>query len=728
MAVTVETEWTLSEATRRLKDIVLTEGSAFDERILLAVESFRTTEGEPHFPIRVARSTEHIFGTMPLLIRDGEILVGWHPNTHANVERKDEWDEALTYWGRLLPGVCASEGHMAPDYETILSSGLWGIGQRIIDLEKECNPTDPSTPPKQVFYRSALISLRAFQQLIHRYEELARVMAEEVGDATWRRELMEVAEVCEHIAEHPARTFREAIQLTWFVFLALCIENGTSHGCFGPGRMDQYLYPYYRREKDLGTLDEEQFHALLDQFFIKCNEFSGPSMSAVIMGAGGRKSDGSDATNELSFRMLEASDRVQMYFPGIDVLWHSDMDEKFMHEACRLLRNGKGQPSFFNSDVIVKGLERHGVPREHGVDHLPSTCTETSIMGRSNPWVAWPYVNIPMCLLYAMFDGKHPIKGTQDRLATGIPQSYDELRTAFFNQLEIATQDAIARGNREQHVASMYRPFPLLSCFIQDCVGRGKDISSGGALYNFLQPEAVGISNVVDGLVAIKTLVEDTKRYTLDDIRSALAANWEGWEELQKAILRDCPKHGQDVNWVNDLFAAVAGGWCSNIEGHKNYLGGPVFPGFLGWTVWIGFGNETPATPDGRKAGTPLANSLAQCTGVDITGTPGVMLSTCQLDQSRGLGGITFNARFGTNALATTQGAERLKGLIEASFDVGLYQLQINVASVESLRKAQDNPDAYRDLFVRIGGYLVPFTLLPLDAQEEVIARTELEL
>jgi formate C-acetyltransferase len=350
-------------------------------------------------------------------------------------------------------------------------------------------------------------------------------------------------------------------------------------------------------------------------------------------------------------------------------------------------------------------------------------------MGRCNPWVAWPYVNIPQALLWALFDGRHAIDDVQQREPRGgLPQTYGELHDAFVDQLQQSAREAIGQGLRDQLVASWYRPFPLLSCFIQDCLGRGRDISHGGALYTFLQPEAVGVSNTVDGLAAVKTLAAEQERFTLDDFRAAIRDNFEGHQELRRAVLRDCPKHGNDVPWVNALFAEVAGGWCSAIEGHKNRFGGPILPGFLGWTIWIGFGEQTPATPDGRLAGVPLANSLMPCTGVDLKGGPAVLLSASELDHSRGLGGMTFNLRFGANTVATDEGVDRLKAFVEAGFDLGTYQIQITLASVEQMRAAQQSPDEYRDLFVRIGGYLVPFVLLPSNAQEEVIARAELEL
>ncbi len=706
----------------QLRESVRKEATSFEERTILAAEAFRQSEGEPFRILRVARATSHIFANMPIRIREGEILVGWHPNTRQDERTKEALRNARDYLGKQNYWLSASEGHMAPDYPTILREGLDSIASRIADKESALDPGHPDTPSRKAFYRAAAVSIKAFQGLILRYSELARSLQEQAHDSEWRRQLSRTASICEWISSQPPRSFREAIQLVWFTFLAVAVEEGTAHGCFGPGHIDRHLAEFYRREED-----KEEAAALLEQLFIKCNEFHGPGMSAVIVGIGGRNPDGTDATNELSYKILEVSDRARTYFPGVDILWHKDMDQEFVREAIKLLRNGMGQPSFFNTDLIIRGLGRYGVPLEHAVDHLPSTCTETSIQGRCNPWVAWPYVNIPMSLLYAMFGGRHPTSGSQDRPDTGVPQNYAELKEAFLKQLEFAAHQAILTGNRDQMLESWYRPFPLLSCFIQDGIERGRDISQGGALYNFLQPEAVGISNVVDGLAAVKVLEED-KRYTVEDFRKAIVADFQGWDELRLAIRNECPKHGNNIPWVNDLFSEVAGAWCTGIEGHRNYLGGPIFPGFLGWTIWIGFGHETPATPDGRKAGAPLANTVGACTGVQVRGAVSMLLSTLGLDQSRGLGGIVFNLRFGASMIRNESGVERLKSLIETAFDKGIYMVQINLASSEVLRDAQKNPESYSDLLVRIGGYLVPFTLLCRDAQEDVIARTETEI
>jgi len=625
---------------------------------------------------------------------------------------------------------------------------LGGVRRRIAAAAARLDPSSPDTPNKRAFYEACAIALDGLQHFVGRYAKLAGEMARGTAAPEWRRELEETSRVCERIASEPPRTFREAIQLTWFMFLTVALEGGTHHHCFGPGRIDQYLRRFYAAEREAGAVGEVLVDDLLAQLFIKCNEFQGSGMSAVILVVGGRQPDGSDATNQLSYKMLEISDRVRMYFPGVDVSWHSDIDEEFMRRAVALLRNGKGQPSFFNSDVIVRGLVRHGVAFEHAVDHLPSTCTETSIMGRSNPCVAWPYVNVPVCLLYALFGGQHPITEVSDAFAADVglrptylpqcwhdampslldkqPQTYAELKAAFTAVLQHAAAGAIAHCQADLYLESIHRPFPLLSCFIQGCIERGLNISQGGALYNFIQPEAVGVSNVVDGLGAIRTLVDDEARYTLDEFRAAIKADFHGYDELREAILRDCPKHGNDIHWVNELFGEVAGGWCDAFEGHANFLGGPFLPGFLAWTNWIRYGEKTPATPDGRKAGEPLANSIVNCTGVQVKGFPALVLSTAQLDQSRALGGVTFNVRFGANVLAEDKGIRGLKGLMEGAFDVGAYQIQVNLASTEVMRAAQESPDEHSDLLVRIGGYLVPFTLLPRNAQDEVIARTEL--
>jgi len=725
----------LAEATRELRAEVLRDAASYDERLLLVAESFRESEGEIYRGMRTAKATRHIFEKMPIKIRRGEILVGWHPNSHPDeaarraIEGAREYLKTQTYW------VPASEGHMAPDYPALLRDGVGGTLRRIDELRAGLAPLAPATPEKEAFYAAARLSLEAFQGLIRRYADLARQMAESAEEDWWADQLQTTASICDRIATEPPQTFREAVQLMWFLYLAVCLEAGESHHCFGPGRPDQYLHPYYVRDRQAGVLDDATLEALLDQLFIKCNEFAGREMSAVILVLGGRKPDGSDATNELSFKLLEACGRVRMYFPGCDISWHRDIDPEFMRRAVALLRNGNGQPSFFNDEVIVRGLVRKGMPFEHAVDRLPSTCTETSVAGRTNPWVAWPYVNLAKTMLYALFGGDLPVFDTEVpksdtpiRPTTPIPSTFAELKAAFFRQIEHDAREAIAHTLRCQWQASMYRQFPLLSCFIQDCLGRGRDIARGGSLYTFVQPEAVGVSNVVDSLAAIKVLVEDEKRFTLDDFRAAIRDNFDGHDQLRRAILRDCSKHGNDVPWVNQLFADVAGAWCTYLEGHTSLFGGPVLPGFLGWTVWIHFGEETPATPDGRLAGEPLAHSLAPRSGVKVKGFPSVILSASGFDHSRGLGGITFNIRFGANCLAAEGGVERLKGLIEAAMDLGTYQVQIDLASSEVLRDAQEHPENYDDLFVRIGGYLVPFTLLPPKAQDDVISRTELEL
>jgi formate C-acetyltransferase len=719
----------VAAATRDLRETVLGEACFYHERPILIAESFRRTEAQPRI-LRTACATAHLFANMPVRIRPGEILLGWHPSSHPDEVTQRAIDEANEYLGADSYWVNASEGHMSPDYETALRDGLGALRKRIDDLCAALDPLDDATPDKRIFYEAAAISLDALTALIRRYADLARSMAEDASDDSWRAELLESAAVCDRIATDPPRTFREALQLTWFVWIAVALEASGGHHCFGPGRMDQYLYPFYRRDREAGDLDDAHCEALLDQFFIKCNEFEGFGMSAVIMVLGGRRPDGSDATNDLSFALLDASDRVRMYFPGLDISWHADLDPVFMTRAVALLRNGNGQPSFFNSDAIVRGLVRRGVPFGHAVDHLPSTCTETSIMGRCNPWVAWPYVNISMALLFALYGGSppgHPASAMDGRPQTPVPHTYADLKSAFMAHLAHDARQAAAGGRQCQAQAAEFRPFPLLSCFLQDCLGRGTDISLGGALYNFLQPEAVGMSNVVDGLAAVKVLVEDEGRYTLDDFRDALAADFAGHDDLLRA-LGDCPKYGNDDAWINALFAECAGAWCSTLEAETNYYGGQVLPGFLGWVVWIDFGRGTPATPDGRRAGAPLANSLAPCTGVAVRGVPAMVLSATEFDQSRGLGGIAYNVRFSLAALAADEGPDRLRGLIEAAFDLGLYQMQINVVSSDVLRRAQASPDQFRDLFVRIGGYLVPFVLLPEDAQADVIARTELEL
>lgn len=719
----------LSPASHALRETVRLEATHYAERPILIAESFRASAGEPWREIRWARANQHLLANCPVRIRKGERLVGWHPNSRPDEETRARIDQAVQYLNTEAYWVGGSEGHMALDNPKILTLGLDGILAEIRERREGLDRLSPASPRPEVMYLAAETSLLALVAYVERYAALARELASVEPDAAWRTELELIGAMCEHLAHGPARSFREALQLAWFCYLGVALEASVSHHCFGLGRIDQYLLPYLTADRRAGTLDEDLVDELLDQAFIKCNEFAGNEMSAVIVGIGGHTPEGADGTNELSARALRASDRVRMYFPGVDIAWHKDMPAEFVRDACALLRNGNGQPSFFHDDAIIRGLMRVGLPYEHAVDHLPSTCTETSIQGRTNPWVAWPYMNLANCLLGALCGGIRPDDGERVGPATPLPESWEELLAAVDTHLQHTAEDAIAWGNRDQARAAETRPFPLLSCFIEGCLESGRNISHGGARYNFLQPEAVGVSNVVDSLAALKTLVFDEGRVTLAEFRRALADNWEGHEDLLAAVRRDCPKYGNDDPWVNDLFAWVTGRWCDHLEGHPNFFGGPVLPGFLGWTVWIGFGEQTAATPDGRHAGEPLANSLAPRSGVRLKGTPSTLLSAAGFDHSRGLGGTTFNIRFSRSALLEETGPERLRAIVETALgQLGIYMLQIEVTSAETMRAAQQDPASYADLLVRIGGYLVPFTLLPGNAQHEVIERAELGL
>lgn len=707
----------LTPATRTLRDEVLADASPYYARAILVAEAFRETEREPWRQKRCAAAIAKLLQECPIKIRSGERLVGWHPSTHADETLQAEIRAAHEYLASEQLYVPASEGHMALDYPRILAEGLDGILARVRATRDAVPPCSAGRPHAEVFADACETSLRAFQAFIERYADLARSLAEVEPDPVWRGELALISEDCAHIAHHPARTFRQAMQLMWFTFLAAAMEPGDTHHCFGPGRVDQYLLPYLEADRAAGRLDEDMVDDLLDQLLIKCNEFHGQDlMSALIVVIGGHTPDGEDATNELSYRVLESSDRVRMYFPGIDISWHRNMPEDFVRRACQLLRNGKGQPSFFNDEAIIEGLARHGVPYEHAVDHLPSTCTETSIAGRCNPWVAWPYMNLAESFLSALAEA-------------GDGATWEQLLEATDRHVAATAREAVRRGIADQAVAAVNRPFPLLSCFIEGCIESATDISHGGATHNFLQPEGVGVVTVVDSLAAIKHLVFDEGRCTLAELRQALTDNWEGHEALHRAVRLEAPSYGNDDPWINELFARVAGVWCDGIEGQLNYYGGPVLPGFLGWTVWIHFGEQTDATPDGRRAGEPLANSMAPRSGARLKGTPSMILSAGGFDNTRGLGGTTYNVRFSGDDLAAEGGPDRLKAIVETALGtVGLYMLQIDMVNTETLRAAQQSPDDYRDLFVRIGGYLVPFTYLPPHAQEDVIQRTELGL
>lgn len=679
----------------------------FDERLVLAGEALRECISEPYPVLRNARVLKHILENMEVRIRPDDLLLGYHPKRRFPEESLQRAREMLS----LLPPAPGMEGHMVIDFTGILMKGLGEIRREAQRRSEKLNPSSPDTPLKRAFYRAVVMCLDSASAFIRRYAELARAEARVACSKAREAELKEWSEVCEKISTEPADSFREAVQLAWFAYLAVCIENGTSHACFCPGRMDRYLLPFYERDIRAGRVSKEEALELICDFYAKTNEFNNDAPVVVMLSGEWRK--GEDATSELSYLLLEASELVRLVNPSLAVSIHPGTPRQFKEACGRLLRNGRGYPAFYNDEVVVPCLLRHDVKEDDVYEFVPCCCVELTVSGKSNPWVASGYINIPVCLLEALNEGA---------------SSYEKLYEKFKRKLSEAIAGNAEAMNEAQILKSLHRPFPLLSAFVLDCIEKGKDITAGGARYNFIEPEGVGIPNTADSLYNIKKFVFEDGELSLEELCLALERNFDGCEELRLKLFNNPVAYGNDIDEADEIASDIFNFFLEECEKYRTPLGGSYGGGFLCWRMHYVLGSQTPATPDGRKAWLPLADSIGAVQGKARSGPTALVKSATKFDHSRALGGLALNLKFSPSSLESEEGLRKMLTVLDTYFQRGGFQTQINVVQKQTLLEAQNKPEEYRDLVVRVAGYSAYFTHLERELQDEIIARAEHQL
>ena len=702
-----------------------------------------------HLPavLRAARALEHLLGNMPIEVRPGELIVGAVPMSDPPAEKKAEIEEA----GRILNqhnlGLAfanliteqervgldtltytagAMTGHTAINNEKVLQRSLLGIKADVQNCLDAVSPVAPEAPEKRIFYQACLIALDAAVRFAERYAELAEQMARAEADAARASELREIARVCRKVPAHPAETFHEALQAVWMMHLLVAAETGWGHGCFCPGRTDQYCWPHLKRDLESGRLTREQAMELLECLFVKYGDY-GATSSPQVMIIGGQRADGSDASNELTYMCLEASRELRILHPSLALSYHKGTPERLLEAAADTLRAGCSYPFIFNDEVIVPGLTEVGVSREDAVGYVPCACVEISVGGRCNAWVASGYHNWGKMLELALHDGVDPATGRQVGPATGRfeqMRTFDELKEAVKRQIAHFVEIEVRSYNLLDKLMGDEFPVPLLSCVVEDCIEKGRHYFDGGARYNFIEPEAVGPANVADSLMAVKRLVFERKTLNRDDLLSALKENFAGREDLRQRLMHDAPKFGNDDDEVDGVLVEFVDFWCDEVRKHRNVRGGPYLPGFLCWIMHGVLGERVGALPDGRRAGEALSAHLGPSPGYDRKGPTAVIKSVSKNDLSRALGGVVLNLKFLPRQLEGESRGKFVK-LLRAAFGQGIFEVQITVVDSKTLRAAQREPGKYADLVVRVGGYSAYFTTLARNLQEEIIARTE---
>jgi len=581
------------------------------------------------------------------------------------------------------------------------------------------------------------IAAEALIIFARRHAEKARALAKSEKKKARKRELETIAEICDRVPAHAPRNFWEALQSYWFVHLGVITEYNTWDS-FNPGRLDQHLWPFYAQGLKDGSLSKDFARELLECFWVKFNnqpappkvgvtaEESGTYTDFALINLGGLKADGTDGVNELSYLLLDVIEEMRILQPSSMVQISSKGPDSFLWRALRIVKTGFGQPSIFNTDTIVKELVRQGKAVEDARNGGASGCVESGAFGKEN-YTLTGYFNMPKVLEITLHNGRDPGTGKIIGLKTGDPakfKTYDDFFAAFKTQLRNFVDIKIAGNAIIERLWATVLPAPFLSILIDDCIAKGKDYHAGGARYNTNYIQGVGLGSMTDILTSIKYNVFDTKTVTMKALLEALGKNYEGHETLRQRFLNKTPKYGNDDDYADDVMKSVFEAYFEAIDNRPNTKGGKHRINLLPTTVHVYFGKVTGATADGRKAAEPLSEGVSPVQGSDRKGPTGVLKSAGKIDHVR-TGGTLLNQKFTPQLLADDEGIRNLGHLVRSYFKLDGHHVQFNVVTADTLREAQEHPEKYRDLIVRVAGYSDYFVDCGAELQNEIIKRTE---
>jgi len=802
------------------------------DRAVLLTESYLQTEGEPiitrrakafanilkHIPITI-RPDELIVGSATQRPRSCQVFpefsFAWLEAEFDTVEKRsadpfyisEQTKETLRgvyrYWkgkttSELATSLIAPEaqkamdhnvftpgnyfyngvGHVTVQYDKVLAIGYRGIMQEVLEEKARMNFGDADYCSKTALLDAILLSCEAVIGYAHRYADLARAMAASESDPTRRAELLKIAENCTRVPEYGARNFYEACQSFWFVQMLLQIES--SGHSISPGRFDQYMYPYYKNDMEGGAIVKAFAQELMDCIWIKFNDlnkcrdaasaegFAGYSLFQNLI-AGGQTPNGQDATNDLSFMCIEATMHVMLPAPSFSVRVWNKTPHEFLIRAAELTRTGVGLPAYYNDEVIIPSLMSRGLTLEDARDYNIIGCVEPQKAGKTWGWHDAAFFNMlkPMELVFS----NGVLEGEQVGLKTGALSSFttfDAFFDAYKKQMEYMISLLVNADNAIDEAHAVRCPLPYLSCMVDDCIKRGKTPEQGGAVYNFTGPQGFGIANVADSLYAIRKLVYEERRFTLEELRDAMVHNFgkggANAEQLTEKIARSLADegvplnsevietiyrtvkeraggdsryaeireqilaldaYGNDIAEVDAMAREAAYTYTRPMLNYYNPRGGQFQAGLYPVSANVPLGAQTGATPDGRYSGTPVADGVSPSAGRDICGPTAAANSVSCLDHGIASNGTLFNMKFHPSALAGESGLENFVALVQTYFEMKGSHMQFNVVSRETLYDAQKHPEKYQSLVVRVAGYSALFTTLSKSLQDDIINRTE---
>ena len=832
------------EKSSRIKGLIDTLYEKMPEiesaRGKLVTESYKMTENLPIIRRR-SHAFAHILKSIPIVIRENELIVGsatvaprgcqvfpeysyeWLLSEldtvstrtadpfYISEKTKEELREIYPWWqGKTTSDLAKANmsreayeafvehsiftpgnyfyngiGHVCVDYGKVLKIGYRGI---IAEAEAALNKLDVSDGDyvsRSNFLYAVIESCEAVIEYARRYSALAKDLASKEANGERKRELEAISKNCVRVPEFGATSFYEACQSFWFIQLLLQVES--SGHSISPGRFDQYMYPYYKKDLDAGKITRERAQELLDCIWVKFNDinkvrdaasadgFAGYGMFQNLI-VGGQDIHGMDATNDLSYMCIEAAMHVPLPQPSISIRVWNGSPEDLLIKAAALTRLGTGLPAYYNDEIIIPSIMARGLTLEDARDYCIIGCVEPQKAGKTDGWHDAAFFNMcrPMELVFSNgYDkGKKigPDTGDVSQMKT-----FEELYNAYKTQQSYMIKLLVNANNAIDMAHAVRCPLPFQSCMVEDCIGRGKSLQEGGAIYNFTGPQGFGIANNTDGLIAIKKLVFEEGRFTLGELKEAMRANFgygvhgtaaerltteiatelvsqglsvnedvigtiydevinqtslsheqkSRYKEIKRLIDEEAPKYGNDIYDV-DMFARdVANTYTKEVEKYKNPRGGVFQAGLYPVSANVPLGASTGATPDGRLAYTPLADGIGPASGRDKKGPTATANSVAKLEQGVASNGTLLNQKFHPSALAGMSGLSKFVALIRSYFDQKGMHVQFNVVTKETLLDAQKNPEKYKTLVVRVAGYSALFTTLSRSLQDDIINRTE---
>lgn len=673
-------------------------------------------------------------------IQEEEIIPYWkHRSMRYRIfENMDsQWKDCYEagmfteFMEQRAPGHTVADGKM---YKKGFSGFIEDIKKSLEDIDYL---NDPDAYGKKEELKAMLICARAIIAFANRHAEKAEEMALTEKDELRKKELLKIAEVCRHVPENPPRNFWEALQMYWFVHLGVVTELNTWDS-FNPGRLDQHIYRFYKKELEEGSLTREKAKEILECFWVKFNNQPAPPKVGVTLAEsgtytdfaninnGGLKADGTDGVNEFTYLILEVIDEMRLLQPSTNIQLSEKSPDKFLKNAIHIVKKGWGQPSMFNADQVIKEMLRQGKSLEDARCGGTSGCVETGAFGKES-YILTGYFNLVKVLEITLNNGLDPQTGKKLGIETGDPltfKSFAELIEAFKKQLHHFINIKIKGNHLIEKLYAQYMPSPFLSITVSDCIKKGKDYNAGGARYNTNYIQGVGIGSITDSLSSIRCHVFDQKDISMDKMLTALKDNYENHEIIRQMFLNKTPKYGNDDDAADDIMKMVFNAFFEEVDGRKNIKGGNYRIDMLPTTCHIYFGSVIGATPDGRKAGQPLSEGISPVQGADRFGPTAVIKSASKMEQVK-TGGTLLNQKFTPQLLQGEEGINNLGHLVRIYFKLGGHHIQFNVVNADTLRAAQKEPEKYRDLIVRVAGYSDYFNNLNENLQNEIISRTE---